>query len=424
MVPAGKSKQNWQGLMCPVCRFVFRVPINHNGSGVICPACAHLLQIPTFDQRQMVANARDIAMRKPVLSCQDINKHTSYTAVNVPIDKEACHIVEHHADVDEATATDERSQVIDGVEPSQDNIASSEQLLGRVQKDAGSESISPLTWVLSGSLLGVSIVLVSVWLLLQSLDEEKEVVALVNQSAELQSDEILADENPTDSQHAREAQMIRESKKVIVDFLEAKTLSELAGFVRSPNISIPRIKKWYQNDAWVSPGIRSLGYGNSTTISGGVVSMDVQLDDFSVKSISVVNSKSGYKVDWESWVAWSSVKWPNLFDTRPSQAVEVRVHCQRVDYYNSIFSDSNRWFAVRLSHPDFDRVIYGYIDSELPKFYHFITKLVRGEEVSATLIVGFPIDSVVSNQVMILEHVQSGWVRENRPKKQQQNNSH
>lgn len=420
MSKGGVTKQNWQGLICPVCRFVFRVPMNHNGSGVVCPACAHLLQIPTADQRQMVANARGIASSKPLLPGRDIKKNAGDPAPNVRTEEGARHIVGHHADVDEATPTGGGGQVIDEGEPFQDNIASSDQLMAWEHEAAGPEPISPLTWVLSGSLLGVSIVLVSVWLLLQSIDEEKVVEVLADQPAELQSEE-----NPADSQQTREARMIKESKKVIVEFLEAKTVSELGGLVRTPNITIPRMNKWYQNDVWVAPGVRVLGHGNSISISGGVVSMDVQLDDFSVKSISVVNAEGGYKVDWESWVAWSSVKWPNLFELRPTQAVEVRVHCRRVNYYNRLFNDSNKWFAVRLSHPDFDRSIYGYIDSGLPQFYRFITKLVREEEAEATLKVSYPINSPVGNQVTIIEHVQSGWIRETLPKNNtQKTNTH
>ena len=58
MPEAGKAKQNWEGLVCPVCRFVFRVPMNHDGAGAVCPACAHLLQIPSVDQRRMAISAR------------------------------------------------------------------------------------------------------------------------------------------------------------------------------------------------------------------------------------------------------------------------------------------------------------------------------------------------------------------------------
>ena len=66
MPEAGNAKQNWEGLVCPVCRFVFRVPMNHNGAGVVCPACAHLLQIPSVDQRRMVAKCQSANVQQGI----------------------------------------------------------------------------------------------------------------------------------------------------------------------------------------------------------------------------------------------------------------------------------------------------------------------------------------------------------------------
>ena len=101
-----------------------------------------------------------------------------------------------------------------------------------------------------------------------------------------------------------------------------------------------------------------VGHKNSIIINGDTITMDVQLDNFDIKKIAVVKTVAGYKVDWESWVAWTSVNWQELFDLRPTDPVEVRVLCKRVNYYNRVFNDSTKWFAVRLSHPYSDKSIY------------------------------------------------------------------
>ena len=41
----GKSRR-WSGFVCPDCRFVFRVPRDHDGEGIICPSCRRMLRIP------------------------------------------------------------------------------------------------------------------------------------------------------------------------------------------------------------------------------------------------------------------------------------------------------------------------------------------------------------------------------------------
>ena len=270
---------------------------------------------------------------------------------------------------------------------------------------AVSEPISALTWILSGSLLGVSIVVVSIWLMVQSIDED------IRYDTSDVVTEPQKDIGSIDTRQARESRVMKESKKVVVEFLEAKTEADVEGLIRTPEVSTPRMRAWYDRDPWVTPGVRVVGHNNSIIINGDTITMNVQLKNFAIKKIALVKTAAGYKVDWESWVAWSSVDWPELFDLRPTDPVEVRVLCQRVNYYNRVFNDSTKWFAVRLSHPDSDKSIYGYIDSELPQFHRFITDLVREKEVSATLKIRYPQNSPVGNQVSIVEHIQSGWVR-------------
>ena len=39
-------KRRWSAYVCPDCRLVFRIPMNHEGRGTVCPCCSRLLRIP------------------------------------------------------------------------------------------------------------------------------------------------------------------------------------------------------------------------------------------------------------------------------------------------------------------------------------------------------------------------------------------
>ena len=401
MPEAGNAKQNWEGLVCPVCRFVFRVPMNHNGAGVVCPACAHLLQIPSVDQLRMVANARAQTSGKASVSRHGLKQDIGDMMFKEAPGDAGSDIAD---DLEYLDASLQPKQLVnDSCE--QDDAFPGLPAWEQDRPAAASEPISALTWILSGSLLGVSIVVVSIWLMVQSIDDD------IRDDASDAIAEPQKDISSIDTRQAEESRMMKESKKVVVEFLEAKTEADVEGLIRTPEVSTPRMRAWYDRDPWVTPGVRVVGHNNSIIINGDTITMDVQLDNFDIKKIALVKTAAGYKVDWESWVAWSSVDWPELFDLRPTDPVEVRVLCQRVNYYNRVFNDSTKWFAVRLSHPDSDKSIYGYIDSELPQFHRFITDLVREKEVSATLKIRYPQNSPVGNQVSIIEHIQSGWVR-------------
>jgi len=401
MPEAGNAKQNWEGLVCPVCRFVFRVPMNHNGAGVVCPACAHLLQIPSVDQRRMVANARAQTSNKASVSRYGLKKDIGDMMFKETPGGASSDIAD---DLEPLDASLQPKQLIDD-SCEQDDAYPGLPAWEQDRPVAASEPISALTWILSGSLLGVSIVVVSIWLMVQSIDDD------ITYDASDAVAEPQKDISSIDTRQAEESRMMKQSKKVVVEFLEAKTEADVEGLIRTPEVSVPRLRAWYDRDPWVTPGVRVVGHKNSIIINGDTITMDVQLDNFDIKKIAVVKTVAGYKVDWESWVAWTSVNWQELFDLRPTDPVEVRVLCKRVNYYNRVFNDSTKWFAVRLSHPYSDKSIYGYIDSESPQFHRFITDLVREKEVSATLKIRYPQNSPVGNQVSIVEHMQPGWVR-------------
>ena len=151
---------------------------------------------------------------------------------------------------------------------------------------AASEPISALTWILSGSLLGVSIVVVSIWLMVQSIDED------IGYDASDAVAEPQKDISPIDTRQAGESRVMKESKKVVVEFLEAKTEADVEGLIRTPEVSIPRMRAWYDRDPWVTPGVRVVGHKNNIIINGDTITMDVQLDNFDIKKIAVVKTRS------------------------------------------------------------------------------------------------------------------------------------
>jgi len=40
------NRRRWSGYVCPDCRLVFRLPMEHDGKGAVCPGCARMLRIP------------------------------------------------------------------------------------------------------------------------------------------------------------------------------------------------------------------------------------------------------------------------------------------------------------------------------------------------------------------------------------------
>ena len=44
-----ETPRRWSAFVCPECRFVFRVPRDHDGEGIVCPSCRRMLRLPGED---------------------------------------------------------------------------------------------------------------------------------------------------------------------------------------------------------------------------------------------------------------------------------------------------------------------------------------------------------------------------------------
>lgn len=285
------------------------------------------------------------------------------------------------------------------------------------------ETGNPMMWIVGGSLLGLTVVAIGAWLVIDSIDKEDKpaepVASLASGGAieplPVKEDQMTEEEKKRQQEIADSVKagmsVLADAEAVVRQFLNAKTPADLEALVRTPDVTVPRMRAWYAQQKWVAPGVKDVGYGGRAKVNGVMSSMEVRLNDYSFKQIALENTPDGYKVDWESWIAWSSMPWDDLFKKLPPELVEVRVYCSLDNYYNRLFNDDSKWIAVRLEHPNSDQVIYGYIDKGNPVLMRMISDLRNGGSVAATIKIRYPQDSIAKNQVYISEYVQTGWVR-------------
>lgn len=65
------SARRWNSFVCPGCRFVFRVPQDHDGRGVVCPACRVMLRLPGPDDELVPLVIPPSALPEPVEEIED-----------------------------------------------------------------------------------------------------------------------------------------------------------------------------------------------------------------------------------------------------------------------------------------------------------------------------------------------------------------
>ena len=417
MPNATQKKRTWAGYACPVCRFVFRVPKDHEGAGVICPACDHLLNIPTqeetrsylskkvsggFSQAGAGGEGRKAIESRPLTSA-DAETGASST---------------RSARRSSASASSEGSSRRRGrsrdVQPSWESESSSSE--GRHGSSMG--------MVVGGSMIGLTVIAIAAWLVMGAVDDGDKVRRVGGGQSDaglpesvtagvkgpVVDDEVNEDAEVSESVTAA-TDVMALSENVVRSFLTAESAADLEGLVRTPEVTIPRMREWYKHHTWEAPGVTNTCVGNKVTVKGGMASMLVMLGDYSSRMIALERSGGDYLIDWESWVAWSEMGWEDLFTKRPTESVEVRALCQVDNYYNRLFRDEAKWLAVKLEYPGGERLIYGYIDQANDSLSRLVGDLIRGRSEPLTLKIRYPEGAVADNQVIIDEYVQHGWVR-------------
>lgn len=279
-----------------------------------------------------------------------------------------------------------------------------------------------MAWIIGGSLFSLAVVAVGAWLVIGSLDDKKssDDDDAMRSSAGLASPILLPEDQMTPEEKRKQkvisdtvktgANFLTDGGEVVKKFLNAASSADLESLVRTPEVTVPRMRAWYATHEWKPPGVKTVACGGGVSVHGVIGMMSVRLNDYSVKSVALESTPAGYLVDWESWVAWSSMDWDKLFEKRPTEPVEVRVTCSLDSYYNREFDDDSQWIAVKLTHPISERPIYGYIATDSTSLMGMLADLQSNAAMTATIKVHYLKNSVADNQVVISEYIQMGWV--------------
>jgi hypothetical protein len=210
------------------------------------------------------------------------------------------------------------------------------------------------------------------------------------------------------------AALEKEAKSMAREFLEATTIEEMLRLVRNPEVAEARMRRFYQEGRITTPGLSQFNSGEGGHTEGSIHSFFIITGDQVTKALAFAKTPQGLKIDWESWVGWSDISWPDFLATKPVVSHVFRVLLAPVDYYNFEFSDDTKWECYRLESPDREHALYGYVEKDSP----LNRELRPNPGVSATplmLALKFPPDSASGTQVLIDQLVGKGWIEQQDP---------
>jgi hypothetical protein len=358
-----ESVRRWSGFVCPDCRFVFRVPREHDGRGIVCPSCRRLLKIPLPDDE-----TPPLAVFLP---------HEAKTKVQKKRRKDrALSRVDHEWE----KCDDQSSDPSPGVR-------------------------GQMTLMLVGGTALFALIVAGV--LMTMFGGGKAPPVLQRPVAE----QLLPQQEEAEDTSLPEADFLAAAEPLAAKFLSATSVTDLLPLLRNPQTAEPRLRSKYPDGKIEAPGMEVFNTTGEVARNGHAMTVKVRTGGLDEKSLAFFMTPEGLKIDWESWIGWSEMPWNEFLNTRPVAGKLFRVWLSPVDYYNFAFSDDLKWRSYRLTSPDEEHAVYGYVEHGSA-----IDKLLMPSPdenmIPLTVTLSFPEKSTSRNQVLVGKVVAKGWMLE------------
>jgi hypothetical protein len=360
-----ESARRWSGYVCPDCRFVFRVPRDHDGKGIVCPSCRRMLRIPTS------ADVPPLLMEQKV---EDAEKRVLKKRRRKKKSESAGHAWELGANGRRSSRSEGRQMRL--------------MLIG------------------GGTLFSLIVAGVMVFLNRGAKAEARSNSVVVAP--------VVAAKIPGKPVIRSEASWVVEAEPLARKFLKAKTIEELLPLVRHPVTAEDRMRAFYPDGRIEAPGLSQFNTGTELHIREKLAWFTVKTDNFEEKSLAFVETPQGLRMDWESWVGWSEISWETFLSSKPVTDHLFRVKLSPAEYYNFGYADESKWQSYRLVSPNGEHSLYGYVEKGSAQ-HRQIRPCAESSNVSLMLSLKFPADAKSANQVEIERFVAEGWVEDETP---------
>ncbi len=222
---------------------------------------------------------------------------------------------------------------------------------------------------------------------------------------------------------------VEDARRVMKRFLEADSLEKMAAEVRHPELSRPRMERYYAANPLKPRKQRSESQSWSEIRIGDIefIRAAWELDDFRVYPIALeIIPGADPKVDWESFVNWSELPWKDFLKTPPEQSVDFRVtvtHEPGDQYYNYSFKGRELdLMCFKIEDPERYGSCWAYCDKDSEAATQLLFNLKRSRQqgivnsegkiaISCILRLRFPPEGMKTNQVMIEKFLHDNWVQ-------------
>ncbi|MGJ8678185.1 MAG: hypothetical protein ACSHX0_11755 [Akkermansiaceae bacterium] len=151
--------------------------------------------------------------------------------------------------------------------------------------------------------------------------------------------------------------------KIAEQFLQASSHKERLALISNPERDGEQMREFFES----GPGSREkfLDLISINLISDEGVfyqPFSVRFTDASKRTLAVVHTKSGGRVDYRSYARYCTESWSDVLSGVVTEVSEARVFIKPSIHYIRNYSDDEKWAAFSVSSPDFEGSIQLYVE--------------------------------------------------------------
>lgn len=162
-----------------------------------------------------------------------------------------------------------------------------------------------------------------------------------------------------------EAEDVRAAEDLLQTFWHAATWEDKVCCVRDPDRVRPLMQQYYEVRGQKDPLAGAL-QSRSLLKFGDIEVLHCVYSGESYKGsveIALLRDDQGtFKLDWESYVAYSEMTWPDFQTSRPTVSKTFRCYAVLDDYYNFEFDDAKRFVSVKILSADGGTSLHAYAE--------------------------------------------------------------
>jgi len=353
-----------EGYVCPHCRILFSLPKSLGGNGAHCPGCDKLLTMPSAEDGVVAQGVSKVSYQQAGLSSLEIS-HNEATKEN-------------------QWASQRRGEI------------------ARFE-----DSDKALRWMLP--LGGAAIMVLGglAYILLSSSDDvidDGPMIASTTEVVEEKPKEVILfnHQSPKDE----------EKLKAYLDKLwAAGTVDELIPLCRPTNGLKEKMVNFYKGNEVTTKKLREITGSSNYSRMPGFITFSAETTDYDVEQGVIEYVDGVFKLDWESYVAYSEMSWKELKRLKPTDPVTLRLIVSKTDYYNNEFRDETKWQSLGLANPhEKEEVLHAYVKKNSAVEQEVTNFGMSADGYAVTVKAHFPKDATSDNQIIISDVVNDSWI--------------